>query len=425
MSLSGVFARMVALVGDATILWRRSQGGVHQQAVGATPTIPGGKAARQHAHAQDADGQGLGKRDRRRLRRPVSRSMRLPPASSIPAGSTCCPMATSPSPRPCSCRAPSVRLRLRHGQHDAPRRRRGRQPESDYVVARRERRRRRRNTGGVPRGTESAVRHALLGDTFYVGNTDGVVAFPYTSGATRITAPGRKLTAFKPADIGRAACCRAWMDENFSSASARSAISENAASTSRRAGPAFTNSILATGSSRVFASGLRNPVGLAWEPRSGRLWTVVNERDGLGDETPPDYLTSVRDGGFLRLALLLLGTDGGRPGTTGIPAAVAKAIRAGLTRWVDTRHRWACAGCQPERCQDFPRAWRSGSTAPGTAAHSADTGSYSCHSRMGARAGHRADILTGFSRTRRTSVFMDDRSASRSALTAPCWWRTT
>jgi len=55
---------------------------------------------------------------------------------------------------------------------------------------------------------------------------------------------------------------------------------------------------LATGSSRIFASGLRNPVGLAWEPSTGALWTVVNERDGLGDETPPDYLTSVRDGSF-------------------------------------------------------------------------------------------------------------------------------
>jgi len=55
---------------------------------------------------------------------------------------------------------------------------------------------------------------------------------------------------------------------------------------------------IAAGSSRVFASGLRNPVGMAWQPQTETLWTVVNERDGLGDETPPDYLTSVRDGGF-------------------------------------------------------------------------------------------------------------------------------
>ena len=53
-----------------------------------------------------------------------------------------------------------------------------------------------------------------------------------------------------------------------------------------------------SGQYRIFASGLRNPVGLAFEPKTGALWTVVNERDGLGDETPPDYLTSVQDGGF-------------------------------------------------------------------------------------------------------------------------------
>ena len=55
---------------------------------------------------------------------------------------------------------------------------------------------------------------------------------------------------------------------------------------------------LESGKTRIFASGLRNPVGMAWEPTTGALWTVVNERDALGDETPPDYLTSVRDGGF-------------------------------------------------------------------------------------------------------------------------------
>lgn len=55
---------------------------------------------------------------------------------------------------------------------------------------------------------------------------------------------------------------------------------------------------IASGKARIFASGLRNAVGTAWEPTTGKLWTVVNERDGLGDETPPDYLTSVQDGGF-------------------------------------------------------------------------------------------------------------------------------
>ncbi len=139
---------------------------------------------------------------------------------------------------------------------------------------------------------------ACLGDSFYVGNTDGVVVFPYAQGASGITAPGRKLVDFKPgghwtrsllpsldgrklyAGVGSLSNIG---DEGMEAEEGRAAIHELD---------------LATGGSRIFASGLRNPVGLAWEPTTGALWTVVNERDGLGDETPPDYLTSVRDGGF-------------------------------------------------------------------------------------------------------------------------------
>ncbi len=139
---------------------------------------------------------------------------------------------------------------------------------------------------------------ALLGDTLYVGNTDGVVAFPYTAGTTRITAPGRRLTTYKsgghwtrsilPSPDGRKLYVGVGSlsnigDEGMEAEQGRAAIHE------------FD---IATGQERIFAGGLRNPVGLAWEPSTGTLWTVVNERDGLGDETPPDYLTSVRDGGF-------------------------------------------------------------------------------------------------------------------------------
>ncbi len=82
---------------------------------------------------------------------------------------------------------------------------------------------------------------------------------------------------------------------------------------------------LAQGSSRIFASGLRNPVGMAWEPSTDVLWTVVNERDGLGDETPPDYLTSVHDGGFYGWPYCYWGqtVDDRVPQD---PALVAKAI---------------------------------------------------------------------------------------------------
>jgi glucose/arabinose dehydrogenase len=139
---------------------------------------------------------------------------------------------------------------------------------------------------------------ALLGDRFYVGNTDGVVVFPYEPGADRITAPGRKIADFKPgghwtrsllpspdgkklyAGVGSLTNIA---DEGMEVEEGRAAVWELD---------------LETGTNRVFGSGLRNAVGLAWEPETGVLWTVVNERDGLGDETPPDYLTSVRDGAF-------------------------------------------------------------------------------------------------------------------------------
>jgi glucose/arabinose dehydrogenase len=166
---------------------------------------------------------------------------------------------------------------------------------------------------------------ALLGDTFYVGNTDGVVAFPYAAGADRITAPGRKLVSFKsgghwtrsllPSPDGR---------KLFVGVGSLSNIAEQGMA-AEQGRAAIYELDPADGSSRIFASGLRNPVGMAWEPATGVLWTVVNERDGLGDETPPDYLTSVRDGGFYGWPYCYWGqtVDDRVPQD---PAAVAKAI---------------------------------------------------------------------------------------------------
>jgi glucose/arabinose dehydrogenase len=139
---------------------------------------------------------------------------------------------------------------------------------------------------------------ALVGDTFYIGNTDGVVAFPYTIGATRITAPARKLTTYKPGGHWtRSLLASKDGSKLYVGVGSLSNIGDSGMAVEE--GRACIYELdLASGTQRTFASGLRNPVGLAWEPHSGALWTVVNERDGLGDETPPDYLTSVRDGGF-------------------------------------------------------------------------------------------------------------------------------
>jgi len=166
---------------------------------------------------------------------------------------------------------------------------------------------------------------ALLNGTFYVGNTDGVVAFPYAAGADRITAPGRKLAAFKPGGH--------WTRSLLPSPDGRklyvgvgslSNIAESGMAVEE--GRACVYELdLAGGASRIFAGGLRNPVGLAFEPATGVLWTVVNERDGLGDETPPDYLTAVRDGGFYGWPYCYWGqtVDDRVPQD---PAAVARAI---------------------------------------------------------------------------------------------------
>ncbi len=139
---------------------------------------------------------------------------------------------------------------------------------------------------------------ALFGDTLYVANTDGVVAYPYTLGALHINTPGKKLTGFKSGGH--------WTRSLLLSPDGRklyigvgsfSNIADNGMEV--EAGRAAIYEMdTESGQYRIFASGLRNPVGVAYEPTTGALWTVVNERDGLGDETPPDYLTSVQDGGF-------------------------------------------------------------------------------------------------------------------------------
>ncbi|MEO8628013.1 MAG: sorbosone dehydrogenase family protein [Betaproteobacteria bacterium] len=298
MSLSGVFARMVALVGDAAIVWRRLQGSTHHQAVGATPTIP--------------------------TARPQGKmpTLKMPTAKGWAAGQT--PVAAA------GLKVNAFAAGLKHPRWINV------LPNGDVTVAEAlflpgpiksvfdyamvSTMRRAAAVGvspnritllrdadrdGVAETRETFLDElsqpfgmALLGDTFYVGNTDGVVAFPYISGATRITTPGRRLTQFKPGGH--------WTRSLLPSPDGRklfvgvgsfSNIGERGLDIEE--GRACIYELdLATGSCRVFASGLRNPVGLAWEPRSGGLWTVVNERDGLGDETPPDYLTSVRDGGF-------------------------------------------------------------------------------------------------------------------------------
>ncbi|AZQ66557.1 sorbosone dehydrogenase family protein [Silicimonas algicola] len=139
---------------------------------------------------------------------------------------------------------------------------------------------------------------ALAGSTFYVGNTDGIVAFDYEDGATSLKGEGRRLVEFKPGGHWtRSLLLSPDGTKLYAGVGSLTNIADEGMET-EEGRAAIWEMDIASEKARVLASGLRNPVGLAFEPTTGALWTVVNERDGLGDETPPDYLTSVKEGGF-------------------------------------------------------------------------------------------------------------------------------
>jgi glucose/arabinose dehydrogenase len=148
-------------------------------------------------------------------------------------------------------------------------------------------------------GLYSPLGMALVGDQLYVANANALVAFPYREGATRIDAPPRRI-ADLPAGrnhhwtkslVASADGSRLYVGVGSNSNVAEHGLQEE----QNRA--AILEIDPATGATRLFASGLRNPVGMDWNPESGALWAAVNERDEIGSDLVPDYMTSVRPGG--------------------------------------------------------------------------------------------------------------------------------
>jgi glucose/arabinose dehydrogenase len=140
----------------------------------------------------------------------------------------------------------------------------------------------------------------LVGGDFYVANSDGVVRFPYTEGATRIDAPATPVTPLPAGPINhhwtKNVIASADGSKLYATVGSNSNVAENGiAAEEGRA--AIWEIDRQSGSAREFATGLRNPNGMAWGA-DGTLWTVANERDELGSDLVPDYLTSVRDGAF-------------------------------------------------------------------------------------------------------------------------------
>ncbi len=150
-------------------------------------------------------------------------------------------------------------------------------------------------------GLQSPFGMALVGDKFYVANSDAVMRYNYTDGEKQITEPSEKVI-----DLPAGRINHHWT-KNIIANSDGTKLYVTVGSNSNVAERGMTAEVeraaiwevdVATGVHRIFASGLRNPNGMAWDMKSNTLFTVVNERDEIGGDLVPDYLTSVQDGAF-------------------------------------------------------------------------------------------------------------------------------
>ncbi len=150
-------------------------------------------------------------------------------------------------------------------------------------------------------GLNSPFGMALIGNDLYVANTDAIMKFAYTPGATSITTPGTRLTDLPGGDLNHHWTKNIIANKEgtklYATVGSNSNVAENGMP-AEEGRAAIWEVDVATGEKRLFATGIRNPNGMAWVPETGTLWTVANERDELGDDLVPDYLTSVKEGAF-------------------------------------------------------------------------------------------------------------------------------
>src|ERR1700754_1642734 len=169
----------------------------------------------------------------------------------------------------------------------------------------------------------------LIGNTLYVANTDSIVTFPYTEGETQITAAPTAFTDL-PGTINhhwtKALLASPDGSKLYVGVGSNSTIPENGlAVESRRANVLEVD--VATGASRIYASGLRNPTGLQWDPQTRKLWAIVNERDEIGADLVPDYMTAVQEGAFYGWPYSYFGQHVDNRVMPQRPDMVAKAIK--------------------------------------------------------------------------------------------------
>ena len=178
-------------------------------------------------------------------------------------------------------------------------------------------------------GLNSPFGMALVGKHLYIANTDAVVRYDYAPGLSEIRQPGTTL-----ADLPGGPLNHHWTkniiaspkgDKLYATVGSNSNVAENGIEAEERRA-AILEIDANSGATRVFASGLRNPNGMDWNPQTGALWTVVNERDEIGNDLVPDYLTSVRDGGFYGWPYSYYGKNLDQRVDPPRPDLVAKAI---------------------------------------------------------------------------------------------------
>jgi glucose/arabinose dehydrogenase len=164
------------------------------------------------------------------------------------------------------------------------------------------------NGDGVPEVRSLFLDHlnspfgvALIGHYLYVANTDAIIRYPYQDGEMSITAPGTKLTDLPGGPIDhhwtKALVASPDGSKLYVGVGSNSNVGENGLEAEHERA-AIWEVDTATGAHRIYASGVRNPTGLQFEPETRKLWAIANERDEIGPDLVPDYLTSVQDGGF-------------------------------------------------------------------------------------------------------------------------------
>jgi glucose/arabinose dehydrogenase len=170
---------------------------------------------------------------------------------------------------------------------------------------------------------------AFIGNSFYVANTDGVYVYPYKTGDTEIKGAGKKILELPAGGYNnhwtRNLIVNAAKTKVYVSVGSGSNVAERGLDNEIRRANIIEINPDGTGE-KIYGSGLRNPVGMAWAPGTNALWTAVNERDGLGDDLVPDYITSVKEGAFYGWPFSYFGQNEDPRLKGQNPALVAKAL---------------------------------------------------------------------------------------------------